>query len=130
MKEEVNAQEELDIWTKPELKREIKRLRILSAIEIRAERDIKEIKMITFGKTILILFNNGKVVEYSYQILSTPTHITQESSTVFKIRSMTDKSKIYDIHIRKDKTYWCSCPSFKYNGAICKHIQEVKRYYE
>ena len=130
MKQETEVQEELDLWTKPELKREIKRLRALGAIEIRAERDVKEIKMITFGKTILILFNNGQVVEYSYQIVNTPTHITQESSTHWKVQSMSDKSKTYDVHTRKkDGTYFCTCPSFMYHEANCKHIREVRRYF-
>lgn len=129
MKVEEVFKDDLEIWTKPELKNEIKRLRALASIEIKAERDIKEIKKIAFGKTIIITFYDGKIVEYTYEILGAPKHITQESDTHWQIQSLTDKAKSYDIHIRKDKTYFCTCPSFMYNGANCKHIQEIVKYF-
>ena len=44
---------------------------------------------------------------------------------LFKIRG-TNRRKLYTIIKRKDETFWCNCPSFKYNGENCKHINIVR----
>ena len=41
---------------------------------------------------------------------------------LYKIRG-TNRRKWYTIILRKDKTFFCSCPSFKYGTQKCKHIR-------
>lgn len=43
----------------------------------------------------------------------------------FKVRSK-NKRKYYDVVKRKDATYSCPCPSFKYNDNTCKHTIAVE----
>ena len=43
-----------------------------------------------------------------------------------KIRSMTNRRKWYEVTQRRDETFHCSCPSFKYNNGECKHIDIIK----
>jgi len=38
------------------------------------------------------------------------------------------KSTTYEVIKRRDETFWCSCPSFKFNTYNCKHIDAVKEY--
>jgi hypothetical protein len=43
----------------------------------------------------------------------------------FLVRS-SNKLTYYEIIKRRDESFSCACPSFKYNGGECKHIQAVK----
>jgi len=48
----------------------------------------------------------------------------------FKVRSSINRRKWYDIIHRRDESFWCSCPGFKYNGQIDKHISAVEKMIE
>lgn len=45
---------------------------------------------------------------------------------LYKIRSMTNRRKWYDVIKRRDGSFWCSCRNFKYNKDEDKHIDIIK----
>ena len=45
---------------------------------------------------------------------------------IHKVRSETNRRKWYNVIQRRDETFWCNCPSFKYNGDKCKHILAIQ----
>ena len=51
--------------------------------------------------------------------------ILLEQSWHYKVRSA-NKRKYYDVVERRDGTFSCSCPAFKYHAEKCKHIQAVE----
>lgn len=53
--------------------------------------------------------------------------IVQLTEWRFKFRRK-NKKGTYEIIKRRDHTYYCSCPSHKYNGEVCKHIKLLKAF--
>jgi len=49
---------------------------------------------------------------------------------LFKIRSWTNRRKWYEVIKRRDETFFCTCPSFKYGKQECKHINIIKILFE
>jgi len=43
-----------------------------------------------------------------------------------KVRSCTNRRKWYDVIQRRDETFFCTCPSFKFGKQECKHIDIIK----
>ena len=43
-----------------------------------------------------------------------------------KVRSWTNRRKWYDVIQRRDETFFCTCPSFKYGKQKCKHISIIQ----
>lgn len=54
-----------------------------------------------------------------------PMEVVEVDSWHFKVRS-TNRRKWYDVIWRRDESFSCSCPGFKYNGENDKHINAVK----
>jgi len=46
-------------------------------------------------------------------------------SYYIKVKSDSKADVEYEVILRKDGTYYCSCPSFKYNTSVCKHIKKA-----
>lgn len=44
----------------------------------------------------------------------------------FKVRSLTNRRKWYEVIHRRDNSFWCNCANFKYNGQIDNHILAVE----
>lgn len=42
----------------------------------------------------------------------------------YLVRS-SNKLAYYEVIQRRDETFSCTCPAFKYNGGECKHIKSV-----
>lgn len=55
--------------------------------------------------------------------------IVEVKPWLFKVRSK-NKRKYYDVVIRKDGTYFCSDPSYKYISDECNHILMLKAFLE
>lgn len=53
--------------------------------------------------------------------------IVQLTDWKFKFRR-SNKKGTYELIKRRDGTYYCSCPSHKYNGEVCKHIKLLKAF--
>jgi hypothetical protein len=61
------------------------------------------------------------------QTIDYPLEVVEAREWQFFVRSTTNRRKFpYEVVLRKDGTYWCSCRSFKFNGQECKHIECVK----
>jgi len=56
--------------------------------------------------------------------------IIEIDSWLFKVRSLTNRRKWYEVIHRRDGSFWCSCPNFKYNGDNDNHVLAVKAFVE
>jgi len=54
--------------------------------------------------------------------------VIQINDWKFKFRRK-NKKGYYDVIKRRDGTYFCSCPSHRYNKEECKHINLLKAYF-
>lgn len=58
--------------------------------------------------------------------------MTNQANVVARIRSKTDPSRVYGIHLGRDGVLWCECPSWKYQRLSprerdCKHLKEARQ---
>lgn len=70
---------------------------------------------------IKILGGHSPIILYGGQNME----IIEIKPWLFKVRS-SNLRKYYEVTKRKDETFFCTCPSVKYNAGECKHILGVK----
>ena len=58
-----------------------------------------------------------------------PSEIVEIKTWLYKVRS-NNLRKYYEVVERRDGTFSCSCPSFRYGNNQCKHIDMIKAFEE